>query len=184
MIIDRRISDAIQELLYGIGEDPNRDGLRDTPQRVARMYAELFSGLDQDPKSVLATTFDESHDEMIVLRDVPFYSMCEHHLLPFFGSADIGYIPGERIVGVSKLARALVILSRRPQVQERLTCELADALEDVLKPIGVAVRIQAEHLCMTMRGIKRPGSKMVTTVTRGTFRENHATRNEFFDSIG
>ena len=110
--------------------------------------------------------------------------MCEHHLLPFFGSADIGYIPGERIVGVSKLARALVILSRRPQVQERLTCELADALEDVLKPIGVAVRIQAEHLCMTMRGIKRPGSKMVTTVTRGTFRENHATRNEFFDSIG
>jgi GTP cyclohydrolase I len=183
LIATNEISDAVRDLLIGIGEDPTRDGLRETPKRVARMYSELFSGLDEDPEAVLTMTFDESHDEMIVLRDVPFYSMCEHHLLPFFGSADIGYIPGDTIVGLSKLARALDILSRRPQVQERLTCEVADLVERALEPVGVAVRIQAEHLCMTMRGIKRPGSKMVTTVTRGAFRDNYATRAEFFDSV-
>ena len=147
------------------------------------MYSELFWGLDEAPESVLTKTFDEPYDEMIVLRDVPFYSMCEHHLLPFFGSADIGYIPSDRIVGLSKLARVLEILSRRPQLQERLTFEVADAVEKALDPVGVAVRIQAEHLCMTMRGIKKPGSKMVTTVTRGAFRDNAATRAEFFDSV-
>ncbi len=183
MIVDSKIRDAVSDLLIGIGEDPTRDGLRATPERVARMYSELFSGLYEDPESVLTTTFDEPYDEMIVLRDVPFFSMCEHHLLPFFGSADIGYIPGDRIVGLSKLARALEILSRRPQLQERLTFEVADAVEKALDPVGVAVRIQAEHLCMTMRGIKKPGSKMVTTVTRGAFRDNPATRAEFFDSV-
>ncbi len=170
-------------MLIGIGEDPTRDGLRETPERIARMYSELFWGLDEAPESVLTKTFDEPYDEMIVLRDVPFYSMCEHHLLPFFGSADIGYIPSDRIVGLSKLARVLEILSRRPQLQERLTFEVADAVEKALDPVGVAVRIQAEHLCMTMRGIKKPGSKMVTTVTRGAFRDNAATRAEFFDSV-
>ncbi|MCY3800321.1 MAG: GTP cyclohydrolase I FolE [Chloroflexi bacterium] len=183
MVVDSEIREAVSDLLNGIGEDPARDGLRDTPARVARMYSELFSGLDKDPESVLTTTFAEPYDEMIVLRDVPFFSMCEHHLLPFFGSADIGYIPGDRIVGLSKLARALEILSRRPQLQERLTFEVADAVEKALDPLGVAVRIQAEHLCMTMRGIKKPGSKMVTTVTRGAFRDNSATRAEFFDSV-
>ena len=183
MIVDREIRDAVSDLLIGIGEDPTRDGLRETPARIARMYSELFSGLDEDPASVLTKTFDEPYDEMIVLRDVPFFSMCEHHLLPFFGSADIGYIPSDRIVGLSKLARALEILSRRPQLQERLTFEVADAVEKALDPVGVAVRIQAEHLCMTMRGIKKPGSKMVTTVTRGAFRDNAATRAEFFDSV-
>ena len=183
LVVDSEIREAVSNLLNGIGEDPARDGLRDTPARVARMYSELFSGLDEDPESVLTTTFDEPYDEMIVLRDVPFFSMCEHHLLPFFGSADIGYIPGDRIVGLSKLARALEILSRRPQLQERLTFEVADAVEKALDPLGVAVRIQAEHLCMTMRGIKKPGSKMVTTVTRGAFRDNSATRAEFFDSV-
>ena len=183
MIANNEISDAVKDLLIGIGENPNRDGLVETPERVARMYSELFSGLDEDPESALTTTFDVSHDEMIVLRDVPFYSMCEHHLLPFFGSADIGYIPSDKIVGLSKLARALDILSRRPQVQERLTCQVADAVETVLDPIGVAVRVQAEHLCMTMRGIKKPGSRMVTSVTRGAFRDNPATRAEFFTSV-
>ncbi len=183
LVVDSEIREAVSDLLNGIGEDPARDGLRDTPARVARMYSELFSGLDKDPESVLTTTFAEPYDEMIVLRDVPFFSMCEHHLLPFFGSADIGYIPGDRIVGLSKLARALEILSRRPQLQERLTFEVADAVEKALDPLGVAVRIQAEHLCMTMRGIKKPGSKMVTTVTRGAFRDNSATRAEFFDSV-
>ena len=183
MIANNEVSDAVKDLLIGIGENPNRDGLVETPERVARMYSELFSGLDEDPESVLTTTFDVSHDEMIVLRDVPFYSICEHHLLPFFGSADIGYIPSDKIVGLSKLARALDILSRRPQVQERLTCEVADAVEAALDPIGVAVRVQAEHLCMTMRGIKKPGSRMVTSVTRGAFRDNPATRAEFFTSV-
>ena len=183
MIANNEISDAVKDLLIGIGENPNRDGLVETPERVARMYSELFSGLDEDPESVLTTTFDVSHDEMIVLRAVPFYSMCEHHLLPFFGSADIGYIPSDKIVGLSKLARALDILSRRPQVQERLTCQVADAVETALDPIGVAVRVQAEHLCMTMRGIKKPGSRMVTSVTRGAFRDNPATRAEFFTSV-
>ena len=176
------IGEAVRSILVNIGEDPNRDGLRDTPERVARMYSELFSGLDEDPESVLQTTFDQAHDEMIVLRDIPFYSMCEHHLMPFFGRADIGYIPSDRIVGVSKLARALDILARRPQVQERLSCEIADAVENALEPLGVGVRIEAEHLCMTMRGIKLPGSLMVTTVTRGVFRDKAATRAEFLNS--
>ena len=177
------IGEAVRSILVNIGEDPTRDGLRDTPERVARMYSELFSGLDEDPEAVLRTTFDQFHDEMIVLRDIPFYSVCEHHLMPFFGQADIGYLPSDRIVGVSKLARALDILARRPQIQERLSCQIADAVENALQPLGVGVRIEAEHLCMTMRGVKLPGSKMVTTVTRGVFRDNSATRAEFLNSV-
>jgi GTP cyclohydrolase I len=177
------IADAVSTILTAIGEDPTREGLQGTPARVARMYAEIFSGLEEDPAAVLSTTFNQPHDEMIVVRDIPFHSMCEHHLMPFTGRADVAYIPRDRVVGLSKLARLVDILSRRPQIQERLTCEIADNIEQVLDPRGVAVRIQAEHLCMTMRGIKKPGSVMMTTVTRGAFRENPATRAEFFSLI-
>lgn len=180
---NHEIADAVSTILTAIGEDPAREGLRDTPARVARMYAEVFSGLDEDPAAVLSTTFNQPHDEMIVVRNIPFYSMCEHHLMPFTGHADVAYIPGDCVVGLSKLARLVDILSRRPQIQERLTCEIADNIEQVLAPRGVAVRIQAEHLCMTMRGIKKPGSVMMTTVTRGAFRDNPATRAEFFSLI-
>ncbi len=178
-----RIAAAIREILIAIGEDPDRDGLVKTPARVARMYEELFAGLSGEPDEYLETTFEHAHDEMIVVRDIPFYSICEHHLLPFFGSAAVGYIPNERIVGISKLARVGEHLARRPQVQERLTCQVADRIEQVLDPVGVAVTIQAEHTCMTMRGVKKPGSRMVTSVTRGAFRNNPATRAEFFDAV-
>ena len=178
-----RIAAAIREILIAIGEDPDRDGLVKTPARVARMYEELFSGLAGEPDEYLETTFEHAHDEMIVVRDVPFYSICEHHLLPFFGRAAVGYIPNERIVGLSKLARVVEHLARRPQVQERLTCQIADRIEQVLDPVGVAVTIEAEHTCMTMRGVKKPGSRMVTSITRGAFRNNPATRAEFFDAV-
>lgn len=178
-----RIAAAIREILIAIGEDPDRDGLVKTPARVARMYEELFAGLSGEPDEYLETTFEHAHDEMIVVRDIPFYSVCEHHLLPFFGRAAIGYIPNERIVGLSKLARVVEHLARRPQVQERLTCLVADHIEQVLDPVGVAVTIEAEHTCMTMRGVKKPGSRMVTSVTRGAFRDNPATRAEFFDAV-
>ncbi len=178
-----RIAAAIREILIAIGEDPDRDGLVKTPARVARMYEELFAGLSGEPDEYLETTFEHAHDEMIVLRDIPFYSICEHHLLPFFGRAAVGYIPNERIVGLSKLARVVEHLARRPQVQERLTCQVADRIEQVLDPVGVAVTIEAEHTCMTMRGVKKPGSQMVTSVTRGAFRNNPATRAEFFDAV-
>ena len=178
-----RIAAAIREILIAIGEDPDRDGLVKTPARVARMYEELFAGLSGEPDEYLETTFEHAHDEMIVVRDIPFYSICEHHLLPCFGSAAVGYIPNERIVGISKLARVVEHLARRPQVQERLTCQVADRIEQVLDPVGVAVTIQAEHTCMTMRGVKKPGSRMVTSVTRGAFRNNPATRAEFFDAV-
>ena len=177
-----RIEAAIRDILLAIGEDPERDGLKETPKRVARMYEEVFSGLEGEPDAHLETTFDHPHDEMIVVRDISYYSMCEHHLLPFFGSATVGYIPNERIVGLSKLARVVEHLSRRPQVQERLTCQIADRIEQVLDPVGVAVILEAEHTCMTMRGVKKPGSSMVTSVTRGVFRENPSTRSEFFNA--
>ena len=177
-----KIESAVRDILSAIGEDPDRDGLSETPSRVARMYMEIFQGLNGEPDIHLETTFDHAHDEMIVVRDIPFYSMCEHHLLPFFGRATVGYIPNERIVGLSKLARVVEHLARRPQVQERLTCQIADRIEQVLDPTGVAVTLEAEHTCMTMRGVKKPGSKMVTSVTRGVFRNNPATRAEFFDA--
>ena len=176
-----KIRQAVAAILSAIGEDPSREGLADTPRRVADMYAEAFSGIGQDPAAVLASGFDdESHREPVLLRDVAFHSFCEHHLLPFFGSAHIGYIPAGRIAGVSKLARALDILARRPQVQERLTNALADAIHRALTPDGVAVVISAEHMCMTLRGVRKPGSKMITTAARGVLKTQPAARQEFF----
>ncbi|MFW6150631.1 MAG: GTP cyclohydrolase I FolE, partial [Chloroflexota bacterium] len=156
-----------------------------TPERVSDMYAELFSGLDQDPKDELTTSFDEEHQEMIILRDIPFYSMCEHHLLPFYGVASVGYVPSEsgRIVGISKLARVVEILARRPQLQERMTREIADCIHEALLPDGVAVIVKAEHLCMVMRGIKKPGTNVITSAVRGTFRSKAVTRSEFLSLI-
>lgn len=178
-----RVSAAARDILDAIGEDPDREGLRDTPTRFARMYAELFDGLHTDPAGVLSAVFTEAHQEMVVVRDVPFYSMCEHHLLPFHGVAHFGYLPDGRVVGLSKVARLIECLSRRPQVQERLSSQIVDTFCDVLHPIGAGVVIEAEHLCMTMRGIKKPGSKMVTSALRGVFRDIPETRAEFLGCV-
>jgi len=179
----KKIEQAVLDMIEAIGEDPTREGLRDTPRRVADMYAELFVGLDLDPKQELKVGFDEGHHEMVILKDIPFYSMCEHHFLPFFGLAHVGYIPKGRIVGASKLARAVEILAKRPQLQERLTSQVAEAIVDALAPNGVGVVIQAEHMCMTLRGVKKPGSKVVTSAMRGLFRTNPATRAEFMSLV-
>ena len=175
-----RIAAAVREILEAIGEDPDRDGLLDTPARVARMYAEIFAGLHDTPEKHLKTTFEADHDEMVRVRDIPIYSACEHHLIPFIGKAHIAYIPGEdgRITGLSKLARLADVYARRPQVQERLTVQIADALERVLAPRGVLVVVQAEHLCMSMRGVRKAGTTTVTSAVRGLFRSNTATRYE------
>ena len=175
-----RAAAAVRELLLAIGEDPDRPGLQETPQRVARAYSEVFAGLTQDPYDILATTFAEDHDEMVLVKDIPMYSTCEHHLVPFHGLAHVGYIPAEdgRVTGLSKLARLVEVFARRPQVQERMTRQIADALDDVLKPRGVIVVIEAEHLCMAMRGIRKPGSITVTSAVRGMFRDKPATRSE------
>jgi len=173
----------IREMLALLGEDPDREGLRDTPRRIASMYAEMFEGLNRDPAEVLAVGFEEGYDEIVILRDIPFYSMCEHHFMPFHGSAHVGYLPNGRIVGLSKLARAVEILARRPQVQERLTTQIADCIENVLDARGVGVVIEAEHLCMTARGIRKPGARMVTSAMRGHFREEANTRQEFLNLI-
>jgi GTP cyclohydrolase IA len=178
-----RIERAVREILEAIGEDPQREGLRDTPSRVARAYAELFEGLRIDPKATLRIGFEVGHDEMVILKDIPFYSICEHHLMPFHGVAAVGYIPDGRVVGLSKLARLVEAYARRPQIQEQLTGQIADTLMEVLEPDGVAVVIEAEHLCMTQRGIKKPGSRMVTSATRGTFRKNEVTRAEFLSLV-
>ena len=180
-----RAAAAVRELLLAVGEDPDRPGLQGTPDRVARAYAETFAGLWQDPAEVLATTFDEDHDEMVLVKDIPMYSTCEHHLVPFHGVAHIGYIPGEngRVTGLSKLARLVEVYARRPQVQERMTSQIADALADVLKPRGVLVVIEAEHLCMAMRGIRKPGATTLTSAVRGIFRDNAATRSEAMSLI-
>ncbi|MQA34775.1 GTP cyclohydrolase I FolE [Modestobacter roseus] len=180
-----RAEAAVRELLLAIGEDPDRPGLVDTPARVARAYAEVFAGLDQDPYDVLATTFDEDHDELVLVKDIPMYSTCEHHLVPFHGVAHVGYIPGPdgRVTGLSKLARLVDVYARRPQVQERMTRQVADALFDVLKPQGVIVVVQAEHLCMSMRGIRKPGSSTTTSAVRGVFRDSAATRSEAMSLI-
>ncbi|MDP6607042.1 MAG: GTP cyclohydrolase I FolE [Dehalococcoidia bacterium] len=177
------VEDCMQHLLRSIGENPDREGLADTPRRIAAMYEELFEGLGQDPVEALSVGFEESHDEMVILRDIPFYSMCEHHFLPFHGKAAVGYLPDGRIVGLSKIARALEIFARRPQVQERLTTQLAECVGDVLQARGVGVVIEAEHTCMTARGIKKPGSVMVTSVMRGLFRDDVNTRQEFLGLI-
>lgn len=175
-----RVQAAVRELLLGIGEDPDRDGLRDTPARVARSYAEFFRGLGEDPAQVLTAEFAEDYDELVMVRDIQVHSMCEHHLVPWFGRAHVGYIPGKagRITGLSKLARLVDGYARRPQVQERLTRQVADALDAALQPRGVIVVVQAEHLCMSMRGVRTPGSTTVTSQVRGLFRRDPATRAE------
>ena len=175
-----RIERAVREILLAVGEDPERDGLVDTPARVARMYAEQFAGMRQGPEDVLTTVFDSEHDEIVLVKDIDMYSMCEHHLVPFFGKAHIGYMPNEKgkITGLSKLARLVDVYARRPQVQERMTCQVADALMRVLEPRGVLVVLEAEHLCMSMRGVRKPGATTVTSAVRGVFRENSRTRAE------
>jgi GTP cyclohydrolase I len=182
--LDRvRLEAAVIELLRAIGEDPSRPGLRDTPRRIADMYGEIFGGLDVDPAQYLRVGFEVAHDEMVILRNIPFYSMCEHHFLPFHGEAHVGYVPDGRVVGVSKLARVVDGFARRPQSQEQLTSQVAEAIMEVLQPDGVAVVIEAEHLCMTMRGIKKPGSRMVTSAMRGQFRQSSVTRAEFLSLV-
>ena len=180
-----RAEAAVRELLLAVGEDPDRPGLQQTPARVARAYAETFAGLWQDPGEILSTTFDEDHDELVLVKDIPMYSTCEHHLGPFHGVAHIGYIPGEdgRVTGLSKLARLVEVYARRPQVQERMTSQIADALADVLKPRGVIVVIEAEHRCMAMRGIRKPGATTLTSAVRGIFRDSVATRSEAMSLI-
>jgi GTP cyclohydrolase I len=179
-----RIEAGIREILIGIGEDPDRDGLQQTPARVARAYAEMFQGLHQDPETVLQTTFNLGHDEMVLVKDIEVWSCCEHHLVPFTGVAHVGYIPNEsgRITGLSKLARLVDVYAKRPQVQERLTTQVAEALVRILQPRGVIVVFECEHLCMTMRGVHKPGSKTVTSAVRGHFREP-ATRAEAMSLI-
>lgn len=174
-----RLEAAVREMLLAIGEDPEREGLRDTPRRIAEAYAEVFGGLHIEATGLLKVGFEEGHDEMVILRDIPFFSMCEHHFLPFIGSAHIAYVPRGRVVGISKIARLVDAIARRPQLQERLTSQIADTLIDALDPDGVGVAVEAEHLCMTMRGIKKPGSRMVTSAMRGTFQSQDDTRSEF-----
>ena len=178
-----RLRAAVRELILAVGEDPDREGLRETPRRVADMYAEVFAGLRQDPADVLRVGFEEGHQEMVIVKDIPFYSMCEHHFLPFHGVAHVGYIPNGRVVGLSKLARAVETLARRPQLQERLSSQLADVIMETVEPQGVAVVISAQHLCMTMRGIRKPGSLTVTSAMRGVFQRSPATRAEFISLV-
>ena len=174
-----RAEQAVRELLRALGEDPNREGLVETPRRVAAAYAEMLGGREIDAEALLRVGFDEGHDEMVILRDIPFFSICEHHLIPFRGAAHVAYVPRGRVVGISKLARLVDAVARRPQLQERLTAQIADIMMQALEPDGVAVAVQAEHLCMTMRGIKKPGSRMVTSAMRGTFQTQNETRAEF-----
>jgi GTP cyclohydrolase I len=181
----KRVQAAVRELLAAIGEDPQREGLRETPRRVASMFEELFSGIDEDPGSHLTVTFAAEHDEMVMVRDIPFASFCEHHLVPFIGRAHVGYIPGEDgcITGLSKLARLVDGFAHRLQVQERMTTQIAEAIEKALRPRGVLVVVEAEHLCMSMRGVKKPGTLTVTSSVRGLFRRDPATRAEAMQFI-
>jgi GTP cyclohydrolase I len=185
-VIDQeRVAAAVREILLAIGEDPDRDGLRDTPARVARMYAEVFAGLDVHPSSVLTTIFEAEHDEMVIVKDIEVASTCEHHLVPWVGVAHVGYIPNEKgqITGLSKIARLVDLYARRPQVQERLTSQVADALESCLQPRGVIVVVEAEHMCMSIRGVRKLGAKTVTSAVRGQFRESVSTRAEAMSLI-
>lgn len=179
-----QIEEAVRSILLAIGEDPNREGLADTPKRVAKMYEEVFVGLNQDPKVYFETIFTEEHEELVLVKDIPFYSMCEHHLLPFFGKAHVAYIPKDgKVTGLSKLARAVEAVARRPQLQERITSTVADTMMETLAPHGVMIVVEAEHMCMTMRGVKKPGSITVTTATRGTFSEDAQARAEVLSFI-
>ena len=178
-----RIEKAVREILAAVGEDPDREGLRETPARVARMYAEVFSGLKDDPAIHLRKTFTQKYDEMVLVKDITFESMCEHHLLPFIGKAHVAYLPNGKIVGLSKLARVVEVVSRRPQVQERITETVADLIETELQAKGVGVVLEAEHFCMCMRGVRKPGSMTVTSAMRGGFKANHSTRMELMSLI-
>ncbi len=178
-----RMENAVREILIAVGEDPDREGLRDTPRRVAKMYAEMFSGLHADPRPILKKVFTEQYDEIVLVRDISFCSMCEHHLLPFMGKAHIGYLPDGKVVGLSKLARVVEVIARRPQVQERMTEDIANLLLDELNAKGVAVVIEATHTCMTIRGVRKPGSLCVTSAMKGLFRTNLSTRSEVMQLI-
>jgi GTP cyclohydrolase I len=178
-----RIKRAVREIIEAVGEDPEREGLLDTPRRIADSYREIFAGLSIDPKEYLAVGFEEGHEEMVIIRDIPFYSLCEHHFLPFHGVAHVGYIPEGRVVGISKLARVVEAFAKRPQLQERLTTQIAECIGEALAPDGVAVVIEAEHTCMTMRGVKKPGSRVVTSAMRGRFRRREVTRAEFLSLV-
>ena len=181
----KKIMKAVTMILEAVGENPKRKGLQETPRRVAEMYEEIFAGIKQDPSKELEVVLDQKHEEIILLKNIPLYSVCEHHLLPFYGVVHLGYIPNTegRVVGISKLARVVECISRRPQIQERMATQIADAVNDGLKPDGVAVVIQAEHLCMVMRGIKKPGSTVITSALRGVFQKRAAARAEFFSLI-
>jgi GTP cyclohydrolase I len=184
MMDSKKIEKGVRMILEGIGEDPDRPGLKSTPQRVAEMYSEIFSGIKADTAKLLAPMAGETHDEMVMIRDIPFYSVCEHHLLPFFGKAHIAYVPGAgKIVGISSLAKALEVFAKRPQVQERLTTQFADFIVSRLRPKGAMVVIDAEHLCMSMRGVKKPGSRVVTSAVRGIFRTKESTRMEMLELL-
>ncbi|MDP8259475.1 MAG: GTP cyclohydrolase I FolE [Candidatus Gygaella obscura] len=185
MIQKKKIEKAVKEILSAIGENPKRKDLLKTPERVAQMYEEIFSGINKDPKKELEVLLDQKHDEIVLLKGIPIYSVCEHHLLPFFGKANIAYIPKQgRVTGLSKLARVVDILCKRPQIQERLTTQVADIIMEKLKPLGVMVVIEAEHLCMSMRGVKKPGTYTVTSAVRGVFKKNEKTRFETLSLIG
>ncbi len=175
-----KIEEGVKLILEGVGEDITREGIQKTPERVAKMYEEIFAGCDADPSELFETTFDEHHSEMVIVKDIPFYSMCEHHLMPFFGTAHVAYIPAKngRICGISKLARLVEVYAKRPQVQERLTTQVAETLMEQLEPLGVMVVMEAEHLCMSMRGVKKPGSKTTTSAVRGVFEKSDKTRSE------
>lgn len=179
-----RAEAAVRELLLALGEDPEREGLRETPRRMAAAFAETLGGREVDLPNLLKVGFEEGHDEMVILRDIPFFSTCEHHLMPFHGIAHVAYVPRGRVVGLSKLARLVDAVARRPQLQERLTAQIADIMMSALDPDGAAVAVEAEHLCMQMRGIKKPGSRMLTSAMRGSFRTQGATRAEFLSLVG
>ena len=183
MVDQKKVQEAIKLLLEGIGEDTDREGLKETPERIGRMYEEICGGMDQDAGEHLSKVFCVDNNEMVLEKDITFYSMCEHHLMPFYGKAHIAYIPDGKVTGLSKLARTVDVYARRPQIQERLTVQIADALERALSPKGVMVMLEAEHTCMTMRGIKKPGSKTVTMVTTGCFENNFELQNRFLSMV-
>jgi len=180
-----RIEKAVREILFAVGEDPDREGLIDTPKRIAKMYEEIFSGLDEDPADHLEIYFQqEKYEELVLIKDIPFYSVCEHHLVPFFGKAHVGYLPKNgKLTGLSKLARVVETVAKRPQLQERLTATVADTIQNKLEPYGVIVVVEAEHMCMTMRGVKKPGSKTITSAVRGVFESDAKARSEVMSFI-
>lgn len=183
MVDQKKVEQAVRLLLEGIGENPEREGLVDTPERIARMYAELVSGMEEDAKKHLSRTFTAENNEIVMEKEIPFYSICEHHMLPFFGKMHVAYIPDGKVVGLSKLARTVEVYARRLQIQEQMTAQVADALMKYLQPKGVMVMAEAEHMCMTMRGIKKPGSRTVSVVSRGEFEQNERLQNLFFQML-